>query len=190
MWIFRDLELPSTTMHKLPSCLLAVIVTTSFAVAQDVIVQDPADTSQNTIIVDQETARLLEVIDGQGSYRQFTNLVKAANLIETLEGDGPFTIFAPSDAAVEALGTETLAYLIEPGNKEKLKKVLSYHIIPGIYPLSEIESGKYETAAGEPLVILRDGDVVAVAGAQVITPDTDAANGVVHGIDKVLIPAE
>lgn len=124
---------------------------------------------------------------------QFTTLVtalKAAGLVETLAGKGPFTVFAPTDAAFAKLPAGTVASLLEPANKAKLTKILTYHVVAG-KTLSPALAGKtltVKTVEGADLKIDGRGGSVKVNNATVVAADVPASNGVIHAIDTVLMP--
>ena len=114
----------------------------------------------------------------------------AADLAGTLEGDGPFTVFAPTDTAFAALPEGKLEELLKPENKAELVKVLSYHVVAGKITAAEI-SGKmsgYETLEGSKLEVNAAGRVARVNEAAITQPDVMASNGVIHVIDKVILP--
>ena len=124
----------------------------------------------------------IAVADGR-----FTTLAKAltnAKLVETLQGAGPFTVFAPTDAAFEALGQETLGKL----TTEQLTTILKYHVIAADVPSSAIKAGPVKTVSGFSAFVAIDGSTVKVNDATVTTADVKASNGVIHVIDKVLLP--
>ncbi|MCY7420150.1 MAG: fasciclin domain-containing protein [Chitinophagaceae bacterium] len=114
--------------------------------------------------------------------------VTAAGLIETLQGEGPFTVFAPTDAAFAAIQSE-VDKLLKPENKEKLSKILTYHVVSGATMAADLEDGQeLTTVEGSKLkVMVKDGKVM-VGNAEVTTADIEASNGVIHVIDKVLLP--
>jgi len=116
--------------------------------------------------------------------------VTAAALVETLQGKGPFTVFAPTDEAFADIQSE-VDKLLKPENKEKLSKILTYHVISGKTMAADLEDGQeLTTVEGSTLkVMLKDGKVM-VGEAQVTTADIDASNGVIHVIDKVLLPKD
>ncbi len=115
--------------------------------------------------------------------------VKAAGLVETLKGKGPFTIFAPTNKAFQALPAGTLDMLLKPENKGKLVKVLTYHVVPGEYPAAKVKDGmKPATVEGSTISITVNDQGVKVNDAKVIKADVEASNGVVHVIDKVILP--
>lgn len=115
--------------------------------------------------------------------------VKAGGLVETLQGDGPFTVFAPTDEAFAALPKGTLEMLLKPENKDKLVAILTYHVVAGKVMSTDLSNGqKAKTVQGEQVdVAIRRGDV-KISGAKVVAADVQAKNGVVHVIDKVILP--
>jgi uncharacterized surface protein with fasciclin (FAS1) repeats len=115
--------------------------------------------------------------------------VSTADLVKTLQGTGPFTVFAPTNAAFKELGDDQVQALLEPANRDQLTKILTYHVVPGTLTAADLEDGqKLETVAGETLTVKVDGDEVTVGGATVVKPDVEASNGVVHVIESVLTP--
>lgn len=114
--------------------------------------------------------------------------VTAADLVETLQGKGPYTVFAPTNEAFAEI-QDTVDTLLEPDNKSDLTDVLTYHVVPGSYPAADLEDGqKLKTVQGEDLTVSVEGGEVKVNDAVVVKPDVDASNGVVHVIDGVLVP--
>lgn len=137
-----------------------------------------ATTNENIVAVAQETPDLSILVEA----------VSAAGLVETLEEPGPYTVFAPTNAAFEALGS-TLDTLLEPANKAELAEILTYHVVPGELTSSELSDGQMlETVQGGSLEVKIANGNVTVNGAKVANPDVEASNGVVHVIDEVLIP--
>ena len=132
---------------------------------------------------------IVEVASAAGDFGTLVAAVQAAGLVETLQGPGPFTVFAPTDAAFAALPAGTVDSLLLPENVDQLTSILTYHVVPGLAPASSLvgTSGTLTTVNGAPLRI--DGrDGVRVGGATVTTPDVNASNGVIHVIDAVLLP--
>lgn len=113
-------------------------------------------------------------------------LLADAGLADTLRGAGPFTVFAPSDAAFKAVPAKTMADLA--ANKELLRAVLTYHVLPGKVSAADVKNGKAKTVNGAELTLSKAGTFVTVEDAVVQTADVAATNGVVHIIDTVLIP--
>jgi uncharacterized surface protein with fasciclin (FAS1) repeats len=131
---------------------------------------------------------IVDVAAANGSFKTLVKAVKAAGLAETLSGKGPFTVFAPTDAAFAALPKGTLETLLKPENKEKLKKVLTYHVVSGSVMSTAIKPGKVNTVEGSPVTLAVAGKTVMVNSAKVTAADVKASNGVIHVIDKVLLP--
>ena len=114
--------------------------------------------------------------------------VTAADLVETLQGEGPFTVFAPTNEAFADIQS-TVDTLLEPENKDDLTNVLTYHVVPGTYAAADLKDGQeLTTVQGEKLTVSVDGDTVKVGDATVTQADVTTSNGVVHVIDKVLVP--
>ena len=124
-----------------------------------------------------------------GSFKTLVAAVKAAGLVETLKGKGPFTVFAPTDEAFAKLPPGTLDNLLKPENKEKLKGILTYHVVPGKVMAKDVVTLKEaKTVNGQMLTIaVKDGKVM-VDKAHVAKTDVAASNGVIHVIDAVLLP--
>lgn len=126
-----------------------------------------------------------------GAFNTLVAAVKAAGLAEALSGDGPFTVFAPTDEAFAKLPAGTVESLLKEENRDKLIEILTYHVVPGrIYATDAIQAGIAETLQGDTVAIqLRDGRAV-VNEANLVSTDVDASNGVIHVIDSVILPAE
>jgi uncharacterized surface protein with fasciclin (FAS1) repeats len=134
-----------------------------------------------------------DIVDIAASNDDFSTLVaavSAAGLVDTLKGDGPFTVFAPTNDAFAALPAGTVENLLLPENKDQLVAVLTYHVVPGSYPASSLvgKRGSLTTAQGSTVSIDGRGDGVTVDGANVISADIAASNGVIHVIDSVILP--
>lgn len=114
--------------------------------------------------------------------------VKAADLVETLQGDGPFTVFAPTNAAFDKLPDGTVESLLKPENKDKLTKILTYHVVPGKVMSGDLEDGMKATTVEGSEIEIKLGDNVMINSAKVVTADVEATNGVVHIIDSVIMP--
>jgi transforming growth factor-beta-induced protein len=132
-----------------------------------------------------------DIVDTAVGAKQFTTLVaavKAAGLVETLKGDGPFTVFAPTDAAFEKLPEGTVESLLKPENKDKLIAVLTYHVVPGKVMAKDVVGlSKAKTVQGKEISITV-GDGVKVDNANVVKTDIECSNGVIHVIDAVILP--
>ena len=115
--------------------------------------------------------------------------VKAGDLVDVLKGDGPFTVFAPTNDAFAALPEGTLENLLKPENKDQLVAILTYHVVPGKVMSTDLSDGqKAATVQGAEVEIKIEGGKVMVSGATVTAADIEATNGVVHVIDKVILP--
>ncbi|GGI30496.1 fasciclin domain-containing protein [Bradyrhizobium guangdongense] len=121
--------------------------------------------------------------------------VKAAGLVPTLEGKGPFTVFAPTNAAFGKLPAGTVDNLVKPENKATLTKILTYHVVPGKLEASDLKDGqKLKTVEGEELTVKKSGSSVMIVDAKggsstVTIPNVNQSNGVIHVVDTVLMPA-
>ncbi|MFK7941234.1 MAG: fasciclin domain-containing protein [Roseovarius sp.] len=123
-----------------------------------------------------------------GSFGTLVAAVQAAGLVDTLKGDGPFTVFAPTDEAFAALPEGTVDDLLKPENKDQLAAVLTYHVVPGKVMSGDLTNNMMaETAQGGKVTIMTEGGVT-VDGANVVTADVEASNGVIHVIDAVILP--
>jgi uncharacterized surface protein with fasciclin (FAS1) repeats len=176
-------------VRKLFTLSLAVASATVLAVAPGVHASSPspAPASAKTAASAQKT--IVDVATEAGSFTTLLKALEAADLVKALSERGPFTVFAPTDEAFAALPNGTLDDLLKPENKEKLKRVLSYHVVSGELLSQNLKAGKVTTLAEVPVEIsVKDG--IRVNDAKVATPDLKASNGVIHVIDKVLLPPE
>jgi len=124
-----------------------------------------------------------------GSFNTLAAALKAAGLVETLKGPGPFTVFAPTDEAFAKLPAGTLESLLKPENKAKLAGILTYHVVPGKVMAAELVKVTSEkTVNGQSINVTVDGSKVKVNDANVVKADVVASNGVIHVIDAVLLP--
>lgn len=136
------------------------------------------------------TGTIAEVLAGNPSYSTLLAAVQAAGLQQTLSGTAPLTVFAPTDEAFAALPAGTVDKLLLPENKDQLTKILTYHVVPGRVTSAEITPGAVTTVEGQTVDVATSGDSVTVNGAAVTQPDISASNGVIHGIDAVLLPPD
>lgn len=124
-----------------------------------------------------------------GSFNTLVAAVQAADLVDTLKGEGPFTVFAPTDEAFAKLPEGTVDDLLKPENKEKLQTILLYHVVPGKVMASDVvKVTSAKTANDMSLSVMVDGNTVKINDAQVVQTDIKASNGVIHVIDTVLLP--
>jgi uncharacterized surface protein with fasciclin (FAS1) repeats len=124
-----------------------------------------------------------------GSFGTLAKALQAADLVDTLKGSGPFTVFAPTDEAFAKLPASTLQDLLKPENKTKLQRILTYHVVPGRITSSEVVKLKTAKAvSGDSIEIAANGGTVTVDNARVVKADIAASNGVIHVIDSVILP--
>lgn len=135
---------------------------------------------------------IVETAIEAGSFNTLVAAVEAAGLVEVLRGDGPFTVFAPTDEAFAALPEGTIEMLLEPENVEQLVAILTYHVVPGEVPASAAAGSvvELETVQGQAVTVDGTGGGVTVDGANVIAADIEADNGIIHVIDTVILPSE
>ncbi|MFN8213753.1 MAG: fasciclin domain-containing protein [Candidatus Nanopelagicales bacterium] len=135
-----------------------------------------------------EAGTIVEVASGNPDFSTLVAAVSAADLAETLGAEGPYTVFAPTNEAFEALPAGLLDELLKPKNKEVLTQILTYHVVAGEVMSTDIEPGDVPTVEGEDLTIAVTDGTVTVNGATVEAADVEASNGVIHVIDEVLVP--
>ncbi|MBA2116282.1 fasciclin domain-containing protein [Bremerella alba] len=155
-------------------CSLALICTTSFA-------EDAQKEHTQKDIVDTAVEA--------GSFKTLVAAVQAAGLVETLKGKGPFTVFAPTDEAFAALPEGTVQNLLKPENKEKLVKILTYHVVPGkVLAKDAMKLKEAKTVEGSTIdIVVKDGAVM-IDEAKVVKADIVTSNGVIHVINQVIMP--
>ncbi len=133
---------------------------------------------------------IVDTAVGAGQFNTLAAALGAAGLVETLKGPGPFTVFAPTDAAFAALPAGTVEELLKPENKAKLASILTYHVVSGKVTASDVvKLSEADSVGGPKLNITTEGGTVRINDATVTTADIETSNGVIHVIDKVLIPA-
>jgi uncharacterized surface protein with fasciclin (FAS1) repeats len=134
-------------------------------------------------------AQAKDIVDtavGAGSFNTLVKAIQVAGLVDTLKGTGPFTVFAPTDEAFAKLPAGTLDGLLK--DKAALTKVLTYHVVPGKVMAADIKPGEAKTVQGQSVKLSVMGGKVMVDDANVVTADVAASNGVIHVIDKVILP--
>ncbi len=140
-----------------------------------------------------QTSTQKDIVDtavGAGKFNTLVAAVKAAGLVETLKGEGPFTVFAPTDEAFEKIPAETIQMLLKPENKEKLQAILTYHVVSGdVRAADVVKLQTAKTVNGQEVKIeVTDKNEVMINGAKVIKTDIECGNGVIHVIDTVIMP--
>ena len=132
---------------------------------------------------------IVDVAAENGSFNTLVAAVKAAGLVDTLKGDGPFTVFAPTDDAFAKLPAGTVAMLLKPENKDKLVSILTYHVVSGkVMSTDVVKLDSAATIQGDMLMVKVKYGNVMINNAKVIMADVKASNGVIHVIDTVLMP--
>jgi uncharacterized surface protein with fasciclin (FAS1) repeats len=159
--------------------------------------EDPSDAAVTTTIAavaaptttTTAPAQLLDVVGtalSAGVFTELAGLVVDAGLVDTLRGDGPFTVFAPTDDAFAKLPLDALHSVQD--DPKLLTTVLTYHVVPGALRLADLEPGKLTTVAGLDLEVTREGDKVLINGNEIAAGDVEASNGIVHVMGDVLLP--
>jgi len=133
-------------------------------------------------------ATALQAASESGTFTTLAAALQAAGLDATAEGDGPFTVFAPTDDAFAALPADTLETLLSPEHRAQLTEILGYHVLPGRTMTEDLQNGTVRTVTGEALEVTVQGTMIEINGARVLQPDIVTNNGVVHVIDRVLLP--
>jgi uncharacterized surface protein with fasciclin (FAS1) repeats len=135
------------------------------------------------------SADIVDTAVAAGSFNTLAAALKAAGLVETLKGPGPFTVFAPTDAAFAKLPAGTVESLLKPENKAKLAGILTYHVVPGkVMAADVVKLTEAKTVNGQSVAIVVKDGKVTVDGANVVKTDVVASNGVIHVIDSVILP--
>ncbi|MEL6119459.1 MAG: fasciclin domain-containing protein [Pseudomonadota bacterium] len=135
-----------------------------------------------------QDADIVDTAVAAGSFGTLVAAVQAAGLVDTLKGEGPFTVFAPTDEAFAALPKGTVDTLLQPENKDQLVAILTYHVLPGKVMSTDLSDGMTATTVqGSDVTIGTEGGVT-VNGANVVAADVVASNGVIHVIDAVILP--
>jgi len=134
---------------------------------------------------------IVETAVAAGQFKTLATALTSAGLVETLKGPGPFTVFAPTDAAFAKLPAGTVESLLRPENKAKLVAILTYHVVAGEVPAAEVVKLKdVKTVNGKSAAVMVNGATVSINNAKVTTADVAASNGVIHVIDTVILPPE
>jgi len=146
-----------------------------------------SDTASETMTEETSVGTIVDVASADGSFGTLVAAVTAADLVETLSGTGPFTVFAPTDEAFAALPAGVLDALLLPENKALLAQILTYHVVSGMVMAADVTDGDVATVEGQKIK-LSTADGVTVNGATVVVADVMASNGVIHAIDAVILP--
>jgi uncharacterized surface protein with fasciclin (FAS1) repeats len=177
----------SETMKKTMTAIAAASVLLLSACGSDGSSSDTTVAAVDTTEMATETKNIVEVAQNNPDFSTLVAAVVAADLAETLSGEGPFTVFAPTNAAFEALPAGLLEKLLLPENKATLVKILTYHVVPSKIMAANIMAGDVTTVETSTVTISTENGV-KVGSATVTSPDVAASNGVIHVIDAVLVP--
>jgi len=173
-------------MKKIFAVAIAAALTLAACGSDDTASEDTVaeDTVAEEVVADGD---IVAVAVGNPDFATLVAALTAAGLVETLQGEGPFTVFAPTEAAFAALPEGLLAKLLLPENIAVLTAILTYHVVPGMVMSTDIAAGDVATVEGSTVALTTDMGVM-VNGATVIASDVAASNGVIHVIDAVLVP--
>lgn len=170
----------------------AMAATTPATFAQDEAVAPQAPQAEEAKPADKEkkveTGTLADLIADSATFSTLTKAIKAAGLEEVLGAKGTYTIFAPTDEAFDKLPAGTLGKLLLPENKEKLRSLLLYHVVPGNVLSVDLKDGEVKTMNGEKVKVDVDGDTIEVDDSKVYSVDVLGSNGVMHSIGTVIVP--
>lgn len=188
--------------------LAAVVAATALTLAacssstDETSTETPAETTSETVVEEmpaeempaeeapaESAGTIVDIASTTDGFGTLVTAVGAADLVDTLNGAGPFTVFAPTDEAFAALPPGLLDALLLPENKDTLVKILTYHVVPGAVMAADVTDGDVATVEGQT-VALSTADGVTVNGAKVIQADVVASNGVIHAIDAVILPPD
>lgn len=142
----------------------------------------------NTSAHADEQADIVDAAVAAGQFETLVAAVQAAELVDVLKGEGPFTVFAPTDEAFAALPEGTVESLLLEENRDQLVAILTYHVVPGLVMAADVAPGEVVTVNGESITITVDNGTVMVDEATVVATDVEASNGVIHVIDAVIMP--
>jgi uncharacterized surface protein with fasciclin (FAS1) repeats len=173
-------------MKKVFAVAIAAALTLAACGSDDEASEDTVaeDTVAEEVVADGD---IVAVASGNPDFSTLVAALSAAGLVETLQGEGPFTVFAPTDAAFAALPEGLLEKLLLPENIAVLTAILTYHVVPGMVMSTDVTAGDVATVEGSTIAITTDMGVM-VNGANVVAVDVAASNGVIHVIDAVIVP--
>jgi uncharacterized surface protein with fasciclin (FAS1) repeats len=186
----KTMEKSPTSMEKSPASMEKS--PTSMPADEKTTGQAPATAPAGESSTGQSSGSIVDVVGSNPNFSTLTAAVKAADLTETLSGKGPYTIFAPTDAAFAALPKGAVENLLKPENKEQLKQLLTYHVVSGSFKSTDLKPGASEvpTLLGKSVAVNVANGEVSINKSKVMQADVAASNGVIHVVDKVLLPAK
>jgi uncharacterized surface protein with fasciclin (FAS1) repeats len=157
---------------------------------EEVAVEETTPEPMEEEMVEEGPGTIVDVAVGAGTFTTLVAAVQAAGLVETLSGEGPFTVFAPTDEAFAALPEGVLDALLLEENKELLARILTYHVVSGAVFSADVTTGDVASVEGSTIAVEATDAGVTVNGANVTAVDIEASNGVIHVIDQVILPAD
>ncbi len=173
-------------LQTIPFLLLSLVAAACGGASSDTPASNTAATPATST---QGSSDIVDTAVAAGSFETLAAALKAAGLVDTLKGPGPFTVFAPTDEAFAKLPPGTLDSLLLPANKSKLQGILTYHVVSGRVGSDKVVAlSAAKTVQGAELKITHSADGVMVNGAKVVKTDITCSNGVIHVIDSVLLP--
>ena len=152
-------------------------------------IEAPADDSMTSEAPAEEAQDIVAIASANEDFSTVVAAVAAAGLVETLQGEGPFTVFAPTNEAFAALPAGLVDKLLLPENKEVLVKILTYHVVSGAVMAADVTAGEVPSVEGQNITVTTEGGVM-VNNANVVATDIVASNGVIHVIDAVILPPD
>jgi len=167
-----------------PAAFAAVVIATALTLSA---CGSDSETAMEETTEQASVGTIVDVASGAGNFSTLVAAVTAADLAATLSGEGPFTVFAPTDDAFAALPAGVLDALLLPENKALLAQILTYHVVSGKVMAADVTDGDVATVEGQTIKLATEGGVT-VNGATVISADVAASNGVIHAIDQVILP--
>lgn len=166
---------------------LTVGISSGAAAAATPAQSTPKARSPQQLQIAQGEQNIVGIASNNENFSTLVKAVQAADLAGTLQGEGPFTVFAPTNEAFAKLPDGIVEFLLQPENKDLLVDVLSYHVVPGEVMSNQLETGTVDSLNGG-LSVAISGNSVIVNNASVIQPDVEASNGVIHAVNRVLLP--
>jgi uncharacterized surface protein with fasciclin (FAS1) repeats len=156
-----------------------------------IITQGELMSANNSNISQVSSKNIVDTAAANGSFHTLGKALEAADLTSVLKGAGPYTFFAPTDAAFEKLPKDILENWLKPENKAELISVLKYHVLPGRTPAVEVEKLTAPTMMqGQSVTVRKEGERLSIGGAHITQRDIASSNGVIHAIDKVIVPTK
>jgi uncharacterized surface protein with fasciclin (FAS1) repeats len=178
-------ETPTTNASPVTETPIVTVPPATLTPTAPTITPSPTGTTASRTL-----GELAQSAASQGQFKTLTRAVQAAGLTEQLTAQGPYTVFAPTDVAFAALPKATLDNLLKPANKQQLVRLLAYHVIPGQITSSQLTPGQVQTVEGTPVTVKVDraNNTITINNAKVTQADIPASNGIVHVVDKVILP--